>query len=131
MLRGAKRFEPEDANGPELAQLEVNDNSARKLKIALRLLEEAGANVISFRPEGHMRVQSIIRTAAELHGKGVATPGNDLRTLPRAANNRVQPRLPSLLAPGDFGAAAVDGYSRALGAGDGSAKCAGETPFGA
>ena len=109
----------------------MDDDSARKLEIALRLREEAGVNVISFSPEGHVGIPAVIRTAAELHGKGVATPRNDLRTLARAAKNRVQPRLPSLLAPSDLGASSVDSDSRAINAGDVSAKGTGETPFNA
>ena len=102
----------------------MKDDSAGKQEIVLRLVEEAGANIIGFSPEGHTGVPAVIRPAAQLHRKRIAARHN-LRTLVRAAKNPVQPRLPSLLAPDDLGAAAVEAYSRVLAGTDASAECAG------
>jgi len=46
------------------SQSEMKDSSAGKLKVVLRLMEEAGANVIAFQTEGKMRVPAVIRPAA-------------------------------------------------------------------
>ena len=67
-----------------------------------------------------MRSPAVIRPAAEVHGIRVAAAWNRLGTFMSTTNNRVQPGLPSFLAPRHFRASAIEGYFRAM-----TSKCAG------
>src|SRR6184192_4508274 len=115
---------------PEFLDSEVNDGSAGKQEMVLRLMKESRANVIAFRTEGKVRVPAIIRPAAGHEGIRVAAANRRLRTLVSAAKNPMQPRLPSPLAPSYLGAPAVDGYFPILtSVTDGRAKGGGQVPL--
>src|SRR6267142_3838529 len=87
--------------------LEVENDSARKLEVVLRLLKEAGAHVVAFQAERDARVPAIIRSTAGLDGVGVAALSRDLGLYASAAKNSVQPGFPLFLSPGDLRAPTI------------------------
>src|SRR6267154_532485 len=86
---------------------EVENDSACKLKIVLRLLKEGGAHVVAFQAEREARVPAVIRSAAALDDIGAAALSRNLRPFLGATKNYVQPGFPLLPAKGDLRAGAV------------------------
>src|SRR5260370_532021 len=87
--------------------LEVENDSARKLEVVLRLLKEPDANVVDVEAKRDARVQAIVRSTAGLDGVGVAALSRDLGLYASAAKNSVQPGFPLFLPPGDLRAPTV------------------------
>src|SRR5260370_17014070 len=79
--------------------LEVENDSARKLEVVLRLLKEPGAHVVALQAKRDARVPAIVRSTAGLDGVGVAALSRDLGLYASAAKNSVQPGFPLFLPP--------------------------------
>src|SRR5260370_12783014 len=87
--------------------LEVENDSARKLEVVLRLLKEPGCQGVALQAKRDARVPAIVRSTAGLDGVGVAALSRDLGLYASAAKNSVQPGFPLFLPPGDLRAPTV------------------------
>ena len=87
---------------------EVNHESSRELEVVLGLLEKRSAHVICLQSPGKSRIEAVIRTSAQLHRKRDTATRYSLRLFVGTADQRVDPRFPPSLPPGNFWPTAIN-----------------------